>query len=94
MDLNRLIKKSFANFRVPFICSVIYFILGNLTGLILINGIIGPDNLLTYLFYPYTVLHIVTAFAGWNFIIFVGQLLSLLIMTIVFYLLNQIRFVI
>ena len=63
--------------KITFLIATIYFILGNIVGYIMCSGLISSDNILTNIFFPYTITWGLSAMVG-------ADLLSLIFIAIAY----------
>jgi uncharacterized membrane protein len=70
------------NFKVAFLIAFVHCIIGNVIGMSLID-----NSFLETIFLPYTFIVGLSQFAGWDWFSVILQIFSLLLMTLIFYLL-------
>ncbi|MEO5775911.1 MAG: hypothetical protein ABIQ27_03340 [Flavobacterium sp.] len=57
--------------KITFLIAAIYFILGNVVGYIMCTGLISSDNILTNIFFPYTITWGLSAMVGADLLTFI-----------------------
>ena len=70
--------------KISFLCSIIYLLLGNLTGYLGSIKFLSDDNFLFLVFAPYSFVWGICSMEGWDLAGIIIQIVPLVLMTFIF----------
>lgn len=73
------------SWKITFVITLVYFLLGNIAGLLLSKELIAEDGILFYLFFPYTIIWGLSALAGFDYMSVIFDVAALAISTLLFF---------
>lgn len=78
-------KIRLTSIQIALLISSLYFFLGNIVGYFMSVSILNVENILVYIFYPYTVIWGACSMVGWDALAFIFEIILFGIMTLVCY---------